>query len=96
MAIVVMVLFCGVRAWGMYTEQPIIKRTGVALIHAMILQVLLGIASFIIVPKGTRDPNAAIPGLEVAFTTTHQAVGAILLAVAAALFVWQRRLLRVA
>ncbi len=95
-AVLVLVLFCGVRAWGMYAGQPVIKRTGVALIHAMILQVLLGIASFIIVPKGPRDPDAAIPGLEVAFTTTHQAVGAILLAVAAALFVWQRRLLRVA
>ena len=79
----------------MYAEQPVIKRTGVALIHAMILQVLLGIASFIVVPKGPRDPDAAIPGFEVAFTTAHQAVGAILLAVAAALFVWERRLLRV-
>ncbi len=95
MAVVAMVLFCGVRAWGMYAGQPVIKRTGIALIHAMILQVVLGIASFINVPKGPRDPEAAIPGLEVAFTTTHQAAGAILLAVAAALFVWQRRLLKI-
>ena len=95
MAVVVIVLFCGVRAWGMYTEQSIIKRTGVALIHTMILQVVLGIASFVVVPKGPRDPEAAIGAHEVVLTTAHQVIGAILLAVAAAMFVWQRRLLRV-
>ncbi|MHC4108672.1 MAG: COX15/CtaA family protein [Planctomycetota bacterium] len=94
-AVVVLVLFCGVRTWGMYAGQPVIRRAGVALIRIMILQVLLGIASFMVVPKGPHDPDAAIPGLEVAFTTVHHAVGAILLAAAATLFVWQRRLLRV-
>ncbi len=89
--VIVMVLLCGVRAWGIYHDQPIIKRLGTILIHTMMLQVVLGLGSFIVVPKGPRD-GIEIPPLEVGLTTAHQATGAILLAAAAALFAWQRRL----
>ncbi len=92
--VVLMVLFCGVRAWGLYPAQPVIARIGKALVHTMGLQVMLGLASFVLVPKGVREPDDAITLAEVVFTTAHQVTGAILLALAVALFVWERRLLR--
>lgn len=91
--VVAMVLFCGVRAWGMYRRQPIVKRIGVALILTMLFQVVLGVGSFIVVPTGPRDPGTAIGVVEVALTTAHQATGAILLATATLLLVWTSRLL---
>ncbi len=92
-AVLVLALFCGVRSWGMYADLPPLRRGGTALVHTTILQVLLGVMSFILVPKGARPPGEAIGGLELLFTTAHQAIGAVLLATAANLFAWQRRLL---
>ncbi len=92
--VLALVLFCGVRAWGLYANQRTIKRVGKGLIHTVGLQVVLGIASFIIVPAEARAQGEAIPTLEVAVTTAHQAVGAILLAMAVMYAVWVRRLLK--
>jgi cytochrome c oxidase assembly protein subunit 15 len=94
-AVLVLALFCGVRSWGMYADLPPLRRSGTALVHTTILQVLLGVMSFILVPKGVRPPEDSIGGLEVLFTTAHQVFGAVLLATAASLFAWQRRLLAV-
>ncbi|MHC4416335.1 MAG: COX15/CtaA family protein [Planctomycetota bacterium] len=91
--VVVLALFCGVRAWGMYREVPFVNRAGSVLIAVMILQVLLGVGAFIVVPKGPRAAEAGIPAAEVVLTTVHQVNGAILLGSAVALFVWLRRLL---
>ncbi len=55
---------------------------------------MLGLVSFVLVPKGVREPEDVITLAEVIFTTAHQVTGAILLALAVALFVWERRLLR--
>lgn len=93
--VVAMVLLCGVRAWGMYHWQPIVKRIGVALILTMLFQVVLGVGSFIVVPTGPRDADTTISAVEVALTTAHQATGAILLATATLLFAWLRRLLKI-
>lgn len=91
--VVVLVLFVGVRAWSMYGDVPIVQRSGKALIHTMILQVLLGVASFVVVPKGPRPPaEDAIPVLEVVLTTAHQVTGALLLAMAVTFAAWHRRL----
>ena len=90
----VIVLTCGVRSWGLYPQQRILKRSGTALIHVVGLQVLLGIASFVVVPKGPRAADDPINVIEVAVTTAHQVTGAILLAAAVSLVAWQRRLLR--
>jgi hypothetical protein len=89
-----MVLFCGVRAWGLYPTQPVIGKIGKMLVHTLGLQVMLGFVSFVLVPKGVREPDDAITLVEVVFTTAHQVTGAILLALAVALFVWERRLLK--
>ena len=91
--VLALVLFCGVRAWGLYANQRTIKRVGKGMVHTVGLQVLLGIASFIIVPTEARPQGEAIPTLEVVVTTAHQAVGAILLAMAVMYAVWVRRLL---
>jgi len=91
--VLALVLFCGVRAWGLYANQRTIKRVGKGMIHTVGLQVVLGIASFIIVPAEARPLSVTIPTLEVAVTTAHQAVGAILLAMAVMYAVWVRRLL---
>ncbi len=91
--VILMVLFCGIRAWGLYPQQAVIGRVGKALVHTMGLQVMLGLVSFVLVPKGVRDPDDVITLPEVLFTTAHQVTGAILLALAVALFVWERRLL---
>ncbi len=91
--VLALVLFCGVRAWGLYANQRTIKRVGKGMIHTVGLQVVLGIASFIIVPAEVRAQGEAIPTLEVVVTTAHQAVGAILLAMAVMHAVWIRRLL---
>ncbi len=89
--VILMVLFCGVRAWGLYPAQPVVARLGKALVYTMGLQVALGLVSFVLVSKG--EPDDAVTPFEVAFTTAHQVTGAILLALAVALFVWERRLL---
>jgi cytochrome c oxidase assembly protein subunit 15 len=91
----VMALFCILRAVGFYGGQPPVKRAGLALLYVVILQLLLGIAAFIVVPKEWRDPETVIPKVEVVLTTLHQANGALLLAMAVALVAWQRRLLTV-
>jgi cytochrome c oxidase assembly protein subunit 15 len=89
----ILALFCGLRAWGLYGALPPIKLTGLVLLYVVVLQVLLGAGAFIVVPKGPRDSEAAIPVVEVVLTTLHQATGAVLLATALALWAWQRRLL---
>jgi len=62
-----------------------LRRTGAALHGLVTLQVVLGFLALIWVLK--RD-SAAIPTLEVAFTTAHQATGALLLASAAMAWAW--------
>ena len=94
LGVVLLVLICGVRAWGLYAGEPIVRRVGLGLIHAMILQVILGVGSFIVVPKGPRGSEDAITFVEVGFTTAHQVTGAVLLATAVALLAWERRLIR--
>lgn len=89
--VTILAILCGARAWGVYTDQPAIMRAGKALIHTLVLQVALGIASFIVVPKGTRAPDDVITVVEIAFTTAHQATGAALLAIAAVLYASLRR-----
>jgi cytochrome c oxidase assembly protein subunit 15 len=92
---VVLALACILRAWGFYGGHRPIKLTALAMLYVVIIQVLLGIASFVVVPKGPRDPETVIPTIEVVLTTLHQATGGLVLATAVALLAWQRRLLAV-
>ena len=87
LTVVVIVLFAGLRAWGMYRDEPSVRRSGFGLVHVMIAQVLLGVAAFVLVLLDSET----ISGAEVGFTTAHQVVGALLLAIALRLFLWERR-----
>jgi cytochrome c oxidase assembly protein subunit 15 len=93
--VVVLALAAGLRAWGFYRAQRPIKVAGLALLHVIFLQLVLGVAAFVVVPK-EPGARAEIPTLEVVITTLHQANGAVVLATALVLFAWQRRLLAAA
>jgi cytochrome c oxidase assembly protein subunit 15 len=82
-------LFCGVRAWGLYREEPELQRVGLVMMALLVLQLVLGIAAFAVV--GARGDDPRIPVVEVVITSMHQANGAALLALAGLLVVWSRR-----
>jgi len=91
-AIVILVLavVAGARASSRPRIDPILRRLGRGCIHAVGLQLLLGLATFIAVTPyqaGYVDPPYAV-----ILATSHQAVGALLLATAAVLFAWSLRL----
>jgi heme A synthase len=90
--VVILALACGLRSWGFYRAQRPVKVTGFGLLHVVFLQLVLGVAAFVVVPK-EPGARAEIPTLEVVITTLHQANGAVVLATALALVAWQRRLL---
>lgn len=86
-----LILFLGVRAWGMYRDQPRVRKTGQGLMHAVGMQILLGIIAMVaVLSRGADEP---IPWWEVLITTMHQALGAALLALATLHAIWTRRLL---
>jgi heme A synthase len=92
MFVFLLAMACGLRAWGMYKEQPQVQRAGKMLTHGVITQVVLGIGALIF--KGI-EKNAAEPStLSVMIRTMHQAMGAFLLAGATMLVLWTRRLLK--
>jgi predicted RND superfamily exporter protein len=62
---------------------------GKALIHGVGLQFALGIAALVVVLIRT---DASIPVYEVAITSAHQAIGALILASASMLAAWSLRL----
>jgi cytochrome c oxidase assembly protein subunit 15 len=80
---------CGFRAWGIHGGVGPVKKAGVAVLGLVSLQLILGIVAlaFRSGPKGDPTVGGAI------LTTAHQANGAVLLATAAVLWVWVRRLL---
>jgi len=81
---------CGARAWALYDGWPRVSVTGRTLLFVSALQLLLGIGALVAV--GSRsDPLSPAP-LEVALATTHQVVGAALLAVVTILLLWMAQL----
>ena len=91
--ILVLALMTGFRAKAFAREAslPVVPELGRALHIVVGVQILLGIAALvaILVRSGT-----AIPTWEVIVTTTHQATGAALMAMAALLAAWSWRLVR--
>jgi heme A synthase len=88
-AVTLLVLTCGFRAWGLYGDLPVLKRSGLVLMLLVLVQLTLGVLALIFRsgPKGTPTAEGAM------LTTAHQANGALLLATAAVLWVCTRRLL---
>ncbi len=88
--VLLLALFSGARAWGLNPDQPILKRTGLALLCVVAMQVLLGVCAVIALGGGgpLEHPDMA----QAVVTTAHQTTGAVLLAIAVLLAVWTVRL----
>jgi len=85
-------IIAGVRAWGLYPNEPVLPRLGLALLKAISLQLVLGLCA--LAATGiTRIPDQPPHAADVIFTTTHQVTGALLLALTVALMLWVWRLL---
>lgn len=80
----------GIRGWGLYQTAPRVKRLGLTLLTLVGLQLALGLAAMIVVGNDRPDHRPQV--LDVAITTTHQVVGAALLALAIMLGLWFARL----
>ena len=91
LVVIVLALLAGLRAWGKYRAEKPLRRTGVALVYTLALQVVLGFVAFVVVPKGVRPPQETITAVEVAVTSAHQVIGSLLLAFSALLVAWTRR-----
>jgi hypothetical protein len=80
---------CGARAWGLHGEDPVLRRAGLAVVHATVLQFALGIAAWIV--KGAAETGALSEAWRIVITTAHQGTGAILLACVVALRLYLER-----
>ena len=89
--VVLVALICALRAWGLHEGMPPLPSLGRALMPLVGLQVALGIAALIAV--GIRPADSPPSTSDVILTTTHQAVGAVLLACVVTLMAWCHRLL---
>lgn len=86
----VLAILVGLRAWGAYPSIRIIKNLGRAIMLVVGVQLLLGLFALVaVLTRRSVEPSIG----EVVVTSLHQATGALLLALAALLLAWYRRLL---
>jgi heme a synthase len=84
-------LVCGFRALFMGTapgRKPLIS-AGISVLAAIAFQLILGVVALVLRPSTATDPKTTLSAL---WTTVHQANGAVLLALAAVLWLWNWRL----
>jgi cytochrome c oxidase assembly protein subunit 15 len=81
----------GARAWGLHSGEPILRRTGVALIYGTGVQLVLGVGAWVV--RGAFEQGVLSMDWKVVVTTMHQGMGALLLATAVCLRVWLSRLI---
>ncbi|MBL0922520.1 MAG: COX15/CtaA family protein [Phycisphaerales bacterium] len=89
--VLVIAIGAGVRGAGAIPGDGLLRRLGKGTMHAAFTQFILGGAALwaVLVFKDRETP----PAVEAAITTAHQALGALLLAMAAMLAAWSRRLI---
>jgi heme A synthase len=90
--VVVLTITAAVRARGRYPDLPVLPALGRVLVWLVSIQVTLGVLAFAVIE--TRAAGAPLSAYGVVARTAHQANGALLLAAAVLLLVWNRRLLR--
>lgn len=83
-----LLIHVAIRAWGLNRGQPILERLGLALMAAIIVQIVLGFAAY-------ATSGLALT-LNVTLSTAHQWCGALLLALGVATMCWNFKLLAVA
>jgi cytochrome c oxidase assembly protein subunit 15 len=81
----------GVRAWGFHANEPILRRAGLAVVHATATQLALGFCAWI--ARGAWTAGSLSEAWKVVLTTLHQGTGALLLALTVTLRLWLTRLL---
>jgi cytochrome c oxidase assembly protein subunit 15 len=79
----------GFRTWGLHGDHAVLRRVGLALVGAVLVQVGLGLGAFAASRVAGSDPE----GLELALSTAHQWFGAVLLGLAVMLQCWNTRVL---
>lgn len=89
-ATALLVVVAGMRSWALYEDVRPVSRMGAWLAGLVMLQLILGVASYVVV--GMEQRGAAPSWPMVAVTTLHQTMGAALLACSTALLVWHHRL----
>ena len=87
--VVLLAIMVGVRAWGLYRGTRPVEQLGKLLVILTSVQVFLGIAALGV--TGGLATVGAPTTLEITVTTTHQATGAVLLALSVALLFWTQR-----
>lgn len=88
-AVLLLAVLAGVRLMGLYRDQPILRRIGRALLVLVTAQITLGFGSLAAV--ASRAGEEAFRSWDVLVRTSHQATGALLLAVAVLAALWTRR-----
>ncbi len=89
--VIVVAIGAGTRAARAIPGDPLFRRLGKGTMHASLTQFLLGGAAlWAVLAYKDREPPATV---DVLLTTAHQALGAIVLALAALLAAWSRRLI---
>ena len=88
----VLVLHTGARAWGLNLDRPVLQRLGLSAIGAVCVQILLGFTALLGI--STTAAAGSPTALDVILTTTHQAMGAVVFALAVMLMLWTYRLCR--
>jgi cytochrome c oxidase assembly protein subunit 15 len=79
----------GFRAWGRFWEDKLLQRLGIGLVLITGTQIFLGLGAFLAI-GGVGGDRAPLP-VEVALTTTHQWMGAMVLGSATLLVAWTKR-----
>lgn len=79
----------GLRTWGGHGEEPVLRRLGLAMLAAISLQLVLGLAALVAV---FVRAGVEIPTWELLVTSSHQATGALLLGLGVLIALWTRRL----
>jgi cytochrome c oxidase assembly protein subunit 15 len=93
-AVAVVGLLAGLRAWGEHPDVPRLQGLGRALMILLGLQICLGLAA--LWATGLTAAAGAPALADVILTTLHQSTGAVILACSVLLALWNTRLLRAA
>jgi heme a synthase len=90
--VAVLAIGVGIRAWGLYRSVATLRRLGATLLVLVGVQLVLGGLALVASANDSllRRPRSQ----DVLLTTTHQVIGAALLACAVMLLVWNYRLVR--
>ncbi|MEM8835577.1 MAG: COX15/CtaA family protein [Planctomycetota bacterium] len=91
LAALVLTLLVGGRAAAKHAHEPVLKRLGKGITHAVFLQVVLGVVVWVVLLLN-KDVEGERPVFEVLLASAHQAVGVALLSLASLITLWTHRL----